>query len=25
MGRRMEWDGKIIEWVEDARIVWQAT
>lgn len=25
MGRKMEWDGKIIEWVEDARIVWQAT
>lgn len=25
MGRRMEWDGRIIEWVEDARIVWQAT
>ncbi len=24
MGRKMEWDGKIIEWVEDARIVWQA-
>lgn len=25
MGKEMEWDGKIIEWVEDARIVWQAT
>ncbi len=24
MGRKMEWDGEIIEWVEDARIVWQA-
>ena len=25
MGRRMEWDGRIIEWVENERIVWQAT
>lgn len=25
MGRKMEWDGEIIEWVEDAKIVWQAT
>jgi len=25
MGRRMEWDGEIVEWAEDARIVWQAT
>jgi uncharacterized membrane protein len=25
MGRKMEWDGEIIEWVDDARIVWQAT
>src|SRR5712692_3367341 len=25
MGRKMEWDGRIIEWVENERIVWQAT
>lgn len=25
MGRKMVWDGEIIEWVEDARIVWQAS
>jgi uncharacterized membrane protein len=25
IGRRVEWDGEIVEWVEDARIVWQAT
>ncbi len=25
MGRRMEWDGEIVEWVEDAKIVWLAT
>jgi uncharacterized membrane protein len=25
MGRKMEWDGKVTEWVEDDRIVWQAT
>jgi uncharacterized membrane protein len=25
MGREMEWDGRIIEWTENARIVWQAT
>ena len=25
MGRKMEWDGRIIEWAENERIVWQAT
>ncbi len=25
MGRKMEWDGEIIDWVDDARIVWQAS
>lgn len=24
MGRKMEWDGRIIEWAENERIVWQA-
>ncbi len=24
MGRKMEWDGRIIDWVENGRIVWQA-
>jgi uncharacterized membrane protein len=25
MGRKMEWDGTILEWTENGRIVWQAT
>ncbi|MDA4127536.1 MAG: SRPBCC family protein [Thaumarchaeota archaeon] len=25
IGRKMEWDGRIIEWVENDRIVWEAT
>lgn len=25
MGRTMEWDGMITEWVENGRIVWEAT
>ena len=25
MGRKMEWDGRIIEWVENGRVVWEAT
>ena len=24
MGRKMEWDGRVIEWAENDRIVWQA-
>jgi len=24
MGRKMEWDGRVIEWVENDSIVWQA-
>ncbi len=24
MGRKMEWDGRIIEWAENGCIVWQA-
>lgn len=24
MGRKMEWDGSILEWTENGRIVWQA-
>src|SRR2546428_5196270 len=24
MGKKMEWDGRIIEWAENDRIVWQA-
>ncbi len=24
MGRKMEWDGRVIEWVENDCIVWQA-
>ena len=24
MGRKMNWDGRIVEWVENDRIVWQA-
>lgn len=24
MGRKMEWDGRITEWTENGRIVWQA-
>jgi len=25
MGRKMEWDGRVIEWAENDSIVWQAT
>ncbi len=25
MGRKMEWDGMVTEWVENDRIVWEAT
>jgi uncharacterized membrane protein len=24
MGRKMEWDGRVTEWAENDRIVWQA-
>ena len=24
MGKKMEWDGRVIEWAENDRIVWQA-
>src|SRR3989442_14398500 len=25
MGKKMEWDGRVVEWAENDRIVWQAT
>lgn len=25
MGRKMEWDGRVIEWTENSSIVWEAT
>jgi uncharacterized membrane protein len=25
MGRKMEWEGRVTEWIENDRIVWQAT
>ncbi len=25
LGRRMEWDGEVVEWVDNERIVWRAT
>jgi len=25
MGRKMEWDGRVIEWAENDSVVWQAT
>jgi len=24
MGKKMEWDGRVVEWAENDRIVWQA-
>ncbi|NIN66442.1 MAG: hypothetical protein GTO63_17470 [Anaerolineae bacterium] len=25
LGRKMEWDGEVVEWVDNERIVWKAT
>ncbi len=25
IGRRMEWDGRVVEWTENSSIVWEAT